>query len=124
MKYLGTPFPASPQQLLSDIAWVLEFKVFSSGRESATMDSRIGRFYRQYLQQVEVDKLSFPPNNVLIDPMIQFQLNQFLFNCHLMFPSETGTGLYLPLPKYQKRVAKELTRRLEGAIRNPDEDVG
>jgi hypothetical protein len=41
-----------------------------------------------------------------------------------MYPSEGGSGAFLPLLPYQKRVLKELIRRIEAAIRNPDEDVG
>lgn len=88
------------------------------------MDPRIEIFYRQYLQQVSPEKLSFPPENVLLDPMVQYQMHRFMFTTHLMFPSETGSGVYLPPTGYQRRVLKELTRRIEEAIRNPAEDVG
>lgn len=88
------------------------------------MDSRIRVFYRQYLQEVEPDKLSFPPDTVLLDPMIQFQMFRYMFTTHLMYPSECAGGVFLPPTSYQKRVLKELTRRIEAAIRNPDEDVG
>lgn len=88
------------------------------------MDSRILIFYRQYLQQVDSDMLSYPPDNLLLDPMIQFQMYRYMFNVHLMFPSQEGSGVNLPRASYQKRVCKELTRRIEAAIRNPDEDVG
>jgi hypothetical protein len=85
---------------------------------------RIEIFYRQYLQQVSFEKLSFPPDNVLLDPIVQSQMCHFLFTTHFMYPSEGGSGAFLPLVPYQKRVLKELIRRIEAAIRNPDEDVG
>jgi hypothetical protein len=88
------------------------------------MDARIRVFYRQYLQEIKVDKLCFPSNDVLLDPMVQYQLNRFMFTTHLLFPSEGGNGAFLPREIYQKRVAKELTRRIQEAIRNPNEDVG
>lgn len=90
------------------------------------MDSRIERFCRQYLQQVDVDKLSFPSTDVLIEPAIQFQLSEFLFRWPSIFPSGSGGGVYLPLPlpSYRKRVAKALMKRLEEVTFIPDEDVG
>jgi hypothetical protein len=87
------------------------------------MDPRVRVFYRQYLQEVEVEKLSFPSDAVLLDPMIQSQLHQHMFTCHLLYPSEDEGDLFLPRIEYQKRVLKELTKRLEAAIRKPDEDV-
>ena len=89
------------------------------------MDSRIEILYRQYLQQVELDKLSFPPNHVLMNPQIQSQMFRFMFTTHLMFPSEyAGSKVYLPPISYQKRVLKELIRRMEAGIHNSGEDVG
>ncbi len=82
------------------------------------MDARIDVFYRQYLQQVAPEELSFPPDNVLLEPPIQYQM------AHFMFGLNSPDGLSLPLANYQKRVLKQLTRRIEGAIRDPDEDVG
>jgi len=87
------------------------------------MDSRVRVLYRQYLQEVEVEKLSFPSDTVLLDPRIQSQLHQYMFTCHLLYPSEDAGNLFLPRINYQKRVLKELTKRLEAAIRNPGEDV-
>jgi hypothetical protein len=87
------------------------------------MDTRISIFYRQYLQQIQVGKLSFPPDSVLLDPVIQSQMFRYMFTRHLMFPSEDGAA-FLPPASYQKQVLKELTRRLEAAVRNPDDEVG
>lgn len=87
------------------------------------MDNRIQIFYRQYLQQVDVEKLSFPEDSVLLQPGIQTQMFHSMFKSHFMFPSEVHTGVYLPTQSYQKRFLKELIRRLEAAIRNPDQDV-
>jgi hypothetical protein len=88
------------------------------------MDKRISIFYRQYLQQIQVEKLSFPPDSVLLDPAIQSQMFRYMFTHHLMFPSSEDSAAFLPPASYQKRVLKELTRRLEAAIRNPDDEVG
>lgn len=89
------------------------------------MDARIAIFYRQYLQQVRLEELSFPPVSVLVEPLIQFQMMRYMFTTHLLFPSDVGTGIFLPPASYQKRVLRELTRRiLEAATRSPDEDVG
>lgn len=87
------------------------------------MDTRISIFYRQYLQQIQVGKLSFPPDSVLLDPVIQSQMFRYMFTRHLMFASEDSAA-FLPPASYQKRVLKELTRRLEAAVRNPDDEVG
>lgn len=88
------------------------------------MDPRLSIFYRQYIQQVDVDKLSWPPDNMLVDPFIQQELNKYFFTSHLMFPSEvTATESQLPMLSYRKRFAKRLTRRIEGAIHDPDQDV-
>jgi hypothetical protein len=87
------------------------------------MDPRIRVFYRQYLQEVEVEKLSFPPDNVLLEPKIQFHLHRYMFTIHLMYPSEGAGGVFLPRTSYQKRVLKELIKRLGAAISNPDTDV-
>jgi hypothetical protein len=78
-------------------------------------------FYRQYLQQVEVEKLFFPPKDVLLLPVIQDCIYRNFFTHHFMFPSEGP--LHLPPPSYQRRVLKELIRRLEGAVSDPNEDV-
>jgi hypothetical protein len=94
------------------------------GLVSLAMDSRIVLFYRQYLQQVDVKKLIFPPDNVLLNSRVQYQLNRYLFDVHSMFPSELGNVDRLPMFNYRKRVAKELMRRIEGAILDPNEDVG
>jgi hypothetical protein len=87
------------------------------------MDTRIEVFHRQYLQQVAPEKLSFPPDNVLLEPMVQYQIHRHMFTTDWMFAIEKNSGTYLPPANYQKRVLKQLTRRIEAAIRNPDEDV-
>ena len=109
---------------INDPVLSFESSLACCGLVSALMDHRLGIFYRQYLQQVNVKRLSFPPDNVLIEPMIQYQMNRYLFDSHLMFPSELGSGVRLPSLSYRKRVAKELMKRIEGAIRDPNEDVG
>lgn len=90
------------------------------------MDDGVETFYWQYVQQVDVEKLSFPEDSVLLDSSIQVQMFRFMFisPSHFMFPSEIQTGVCLPMASYQKRVLKELIRRIEAAIRNPDQDVG
>ena len=90
----------------------------------AAMDARIDIFYRQYLQQVAPEKLSFPPDNVLLEPMVQYQIHRYMFTTEWIFGFDRPSGIYLPPANYQKRVLKQLTRRIEGAIRDPDEDVG
>lgn len=87
------------------------------------MDDRIQIFHRQYLQQVDVAKLSFPADSVLLEPAMQTHLFHSMFNPHFMFPFETPWRLFLPPASYQKRCLKELIRRLEAAIRDPDQDV-
>ncbi|KAF7511047.1 hypothetical protein GJ744_005593 [Endocarpon pusillum] len=79
------------------------------------MDARVDIFYRQYLQQVVPEKLSFPSDDVLLEPTVQSQIY------HHMFWSTEETSL-LPPANYQKRILKQLTRRIEGAIRDPDKD--
>lgn len=84
------------------------------------MDDRIEILHRQYLQQVAPERLSFPADNVLLEPMIQDQIYRYMFTTDW----KTGpTGIHLPPTNYQKRFLKLLARRIEGAIRDPDEDV-
>ncbi|ERF68810.1 hypothetical protein EPUS_06254 [Endocarpon pusillum Z07020] len=48
--------------------------------------------------------------------MVQSQIYRYMFTTSGIF------GFYLPPANYQRRVLKQLTRRIEGAIRDPDED--
>lgn len=82
------------------------------------MDPRIIIFYRQYLQQVAVTELSYPPDKVLLDPSIQSQM------CQHMFSQRDPVALWLPPAAYQRLVLKNVTGRIEAAISDPDEDVG
>ena len=77
------------------------------------MDTRIVKFYRQYLQQL--DHPAYPPADVLIEPAIQEQISSVMFD---------GTHrAHLPPLSYQRRILKTLTEAIESAIKDPDEDV-
>jgi len=82
--------------------------------KKGAMDQRIVQFYRQYLQQV--DHLSFPPPDVLLEPRVQEQISQAMFD-------ESRTS-HLPPPRYRKRVLRRLTEQIIAAIKDPDEEVG
>lgn len=88
------------------------------------MDTRIEIFYRQYLQQVAPEELSFPPDNVLLDSKVQDQMYHYMFTTEGIFKPSNHEKIHMPPANYQKRVMKQLTRRIEGAIHDPDEDVG
>lgn len=75
------------------------------------MDTLLIHFHRQYLQQIQ--NLTYPPPRLLIHPDIQDQLYKYFFN-----------GPLLPSPTYQRKVLKELIKRIESAISDPNEDVG
>lgn len=75
------------------------------------MDPLLTRFHRQYLQQIQ--NLTYPPPKLLIHPDIQDQLYRRFFD-----------GPQRPSPAYQRKVLKELIKRIESAITDPDEDVG
>lgn len=65
------------------------------------MDNRIQMLHRQYFQQVDVEKLSFPADSVLLEPVIQTQIFDHMFKSHSMFLYR-GESL-LPTLSYQKR---------------------
>ena len=93
--------------------------------DSGTLDPRITNFYWQYLQQLEFDKLCFPASSVLLEPVVQAQIQRYMFEAHIMYSFEgsLGTTTHLPSERYQKRVIKEIVQRMEGAITDHNEQV-
>jgi protein-lysine N-methyltransferase EEF2KMT len=85
----------------------------------AIIEPRLVNFYRQYLQQVEAIKLSYPPDETLLDPTVQSHISRY------MFSRRHGDEIPpLPAEFYQKQVLKNLVERIEAALNDPDEDVG
>jgi hypothetical protein len=77
------------------------------------MDPKLVLFYRQYLQQV--DDLTYPPGDLLLDPSVQEQVSLNFFDPEIR--------KNLPPGLYQRKVSKTLVERIEAAIKDPDEDV-
>lgn len=73
-------------------------------------------FQRQYLQNLEPDKLSWPSKEQLRDIGTQTWLYDRLFN--------ERSITYLPPKRYQLRVLKKLLRLIEESLQDPNEDVG
>lgn len=80
------------------------------------MGTRFAQFRAQYLQLLDVNDLNFPPIKILKQPEIQARIYDEMFNADLM--------QYMPPSSYQLRVLKALTKRIEEAISDPEEDVG
>lgn len=78
------------------------------------MDENIVLFYRQYMQQL--NDLVYPSPKLLLQPYIQKQIYQHMFN--------NSRALHLPPISYQRRVLKAIIEKIESAIHDPDEDVG
>ena len=76
----------------------------------------LGLFQRQYLQLVEPEHLAWPDQQELRLPKTQAWIYDNMFNHDLME--------YPPPDRYQLRVLKQLSARLEEAVEDPDEDVG
>jgi len=79
------------------------------------MDPQLVLFHRQYLQLVEPDFLTWPPQQLLRAPDVQTWLYRRLFD-----PERNAR---LPPARYQLRVVKPLLAKVEAAIEDPEEDV-
>ena len=73
-------------------------------------------FKRQYLQLLGVDLIVFPPRDVIIDAHFQSSLFDQIF--------KPGVLQHPPPERYQLRVLKALSTRIEESIVDPDEEVG
>ena len=71
---------------------------------------------RQYLQLTKPEELAFPRKELLRLPDIQAQIYNNMFN--------ENNITYAPPERYRFRVLKRLLQALEGAIEDPEEDVG
>ncbi|KAL6705140.1 hypothetical protein ACN47E_007245 [Coniothyrium glycines] len=69
---------------------------------------------RQYFQLVEPHRLTWPENNILMDPQVQSWLYIQLF--------DADSIKSLPPDRYQLRVLKLLISKLERSITDPEED--
>lgn len=70
---------------------------------------------RQYLQLLDLEKLSIPESNILKRPEVQAQIFESVFReDRLVFP---------PPDRYTLRVLKMLVAALEAAIDDPEKDV-
>ncbi|PGG98185.1 hypothetical protein AJ79_08955 [Helicocarpus griseus UAMH5409] len=81
---------------------------------SGNHETHIDLLVAQYLQMVELQHLSIPPNNVLIKPEVQELIYQNMFDEERIWP--------IPPPGYRIRVLKTLISRLEQSISDPEED--
>lgn len=68
----------------------------------------------QYFQLVDPPHLCLPPDDVLLRPEVQTALYERMFD-------ESITPL--PPTTYRTRILKLLIARIEGAMKDPDEDV-
>lgn len=80
------------------------------------MDPQLLLFRRQYFQLFEPDFLSWPPKQLLRDAALQKWLYTNLF--------DSDKNAFLPPERYQLRVLKPLTAKIEQVIEDPEEDVG
>ncbi|KAK8212411.1 putative methyltransferase-domain-containing protein [Phyllosticta capitalensis] len=69
---------------------------------------------RQYLQLVDANSLKWPESTLLKKPDVQEWLFEHMF--------DQDSIQYLPPARYQARVLKNLTSRIEAAIEDPEED--
>ena len=75
-------------------------------------------FRNQYLQLIDVRGLAWPDSHSI--PLAAHWVQEWLFNN--LFNNDQIR--YLPPPRYQLRVLKELTSWIEQAIQDPNEEVG
>ena len=79
------------------------------------MDEKLELVRRQYFQLLPLHQITFPSNEQLKDAQFQAQLYHGLFALDL---DESA-----PPVRYKVRVLKEVVRRIESSISDPDEDV-
>lgn len=79
-------------------------------------DPALIRFRNQYLQMVDLQSLAWPANDLL-----RFDSFQQLLWTTTFSPNALTYG---PPDRYQSRVLKELVKRIEESITDPEEDVG
>ncbi|KAF2763371.1 hypothetical protein EJ05DRAFT_534728 [Pseudovirgaria hyperparasitica] len=80
----------------------------------AQLEARLALVRRQYFQLVEPSLISLPAKEVLKSAKVQSWLFQQLF--------DEEQVQYLPPPRYQLRLLKRITRLIEQAITDPEED--
>lgn len=76
---------------------------------------QLDHFRRQYLQLLDLHLLFWPVDALLRIADVQQWIYEQMFS--------PDTIQFLPSPRYRVRVLKELVRRIELAIVDPDEDV-
>ena len=77
--------------------------------------NHLSKFRAQYLQILDIDRLSWPPSTTLRKADAQKWIFRNLF--------DRKQRQYLPNDRYQVRVLKKIISLIEGAIADPDEDV-
>jgi ABC-type transport system substrate-binding protein len=77
------------------------------------MDPQLQKFYRQYMQQFS--HLSFPPGELLKQEDVQKSLETRFFNNRNL--------ANVPIP-YQTRTLDRIMQLIEGAVKNPEDEVG
>lgn len=90
----------------------MEAKAFQG---SMDVGQQVELLRRQYLQLVDPDRLSLPPDPLLILPEVQAQMFATMFQ-------QAGI-VDMPPDRYRFRVLKKLMNRLDQAFQNPEDDV-
>jgi len=81
------------------------------------MDTTIPTLIAQYNQQVPAPQLPLPDGGTLLQPTTQSTIYECMFN------EDNPQAWPLPPVGYRMNVLKMIIRRLEEAIRDPEEDV-
>ncbi|KAK2736415.1 hypothetical protein FQN57_000748 [Myotisia sp. PD_48] len=74
----------------------------------------LGRLAAQYFQVVDIQHLQFPPNTVLLKPLVQEWIARNMFDETTVWP--------IPPLNYRSRVLKLLLLKIEQTISDPEED--
>ncbi|ETI19915.1 hypothetical protein G647_08930 [Cladophialophora carrionii CBS 160.54] len=78
----------------------------------AGVEPVVVKFYRQYMQQI--NELSYPPGSLLLAPDIQTCLYKYFF--------DVSQNKFLPPPRYQTKVLRQIIREIEKTIKDPEEE--
>ncbi|EXJ61985.1 hypothetical protein A1O7_02417 [Cladophialophora yegresii CBS 114405] len=78
----------------------------------AGVEPVVVKFYRQYMQQI--NELSYPPGSLLLAPDIQTCLYKYFF--------DANQNKFLPPPRYQTKVLRQIIREIEKSIKDPEEE--
>ena len=80
------------------------------------MESAVDLLRRQYLQMLELDKVTIPASQLMRMPHVQIQIFETMF--------QEGNIAFSPPDHYKLRMLKKLMESMAKAIEDPEEDVG